>query len=575
MNQHLFNITLTLAVLGTIEAQPSVDPYADTVVAFDPGVEFATDFSTGLGLTNTVAALGSPSRITEGEFGGPVTPFAPPYLASQLLSIGTGGMVVFEFDPPIFDHPANPYGLDFIIYASSGFSITNGNFSGGGITDGSTFGHNAGQTRVWVSEDNMTYFELDPNVTPTVDSRYPTAGSGIFGIPVDPTLSPSDFAGAHQDRIHELYQQSGGGTGFALEWARDPSGNQVELLEAKYVKIEVIEGRSEIDALSAVLPALVPAMNNWDESFVQNPLENQWQIHGDASLFTWSSDQERLEVTWDSARDNSYFYLPLPRPLTAEEDFSFGFDLLLNEISIGTTDGKPFTFPLAIGAINLAQATRDDYFRGSGIHPVHGPRSVIEWNYLPDSGFGATVSSGLISEHNQWAFQNTFPLELSTDTLYRIELDYAASERVLRSTMTADGEPFGPLAEAKLDDIFGNPLEGGFTFLNADALAIASYSDEGQSPPEFAGSLRANGFVDNLSVHSGTKPSPVRIEADTQSISISIEATPANRYWLEQSTDLVTWITIQQEAPQASGTLTFQLQNNNARGFFRVQQTRP
>jgi hypothetical protein len=564
-------VALLTAASLIVNTYADTDPFAGQVTAYNPGSGFATDFATGLGFTNSVAAIGTPSAITPGDFGGPVTPFSPPFLAEQLLSIGEGGTATFEFDPPVFNHPANPFGLDFIVYGNTGFSITNGNFSGGGITDGSTFSQNSGSTRISVSIDNTTFYTLDPDLAPIVDGAYPTDGAGRVGIPTNPALQASDFAGTDHVGIQSLYGEGAGGTGYDLNWARASDGSSVELTQIRFVRIDVLEGKSEIDALSAVLPIAAMSATEITENFENDPNQQGWNTSGDPSLFQWDSETQRLSAQWDSSKGNSYFYQSIGQTLDTQLDFSIAFDLELESIAIGTTPNKPFTFPIAIGLIDLAQATREDYFRGTGINPVSGPRGVAEWNYLPDSGFGATVSSGFISQNNQWVFQNTFPLELNTGTLYQVQMEYLAASQTIKTTMTADGEPFAPLLDASLDDIFGNPVEGGFTELNVDAFAISNYSDAGQSPPEFAGSIQAHGYVDNIKVKIGSDLKIDQIRIESSDVIITFNGKVNTSYWLEQSSDFISWVTVDHKIVSESTEVQMSRPKEDGHIFYRLR----
>ena len=233
--------------------------YADSVVSYMPGTGFATDFSTGAGLTNAASALGEPSRSTPGDFGGPVDPFNPPYLASEIVSIGAGGSLTLALSAPVLNDPNHPYGLDFDIYGNAGFDITNGNYIGGGVTDGTLFGASTGSTRVYVSDDNQTFYLLDPKRVPTVDALFPTDGAGTFDQPVNPALSGADFAGADLARIRALYAGSAGGAGFDLSWALDANGQPANLAEARFVRVDVLTGAAEIDGISSVGAVPEPA----------------------------------------------------------------------------------------------------------------------------------------------------------------------------------------------------------------------------------------------------------------------------------------------------------------------------
>jgi hypothetical protein len=58
--------------------------FADAVVGYDHRFSFGIHVS----FTNATAVLGEPSRITPGPSAGPVDPFNPPYLDTQLLTVG-------------------------------------------------------------------------------------------------------------------------------------------------------------------------------------------------------------------------------------------------------------------------------------------------------------------------------------------------------------------------------------------------------------------------------------------------------------------------------------------------------
>lgn len=226
--------------------------FADAVTSYNPGTGFST------GYTNATAALGEPSRVTPGLYGGPVTPFNPAYLPSQLVSIGAGGSLTVQFDKPVHNHPRNRFGIDLIVFGNPGFIITNEfsfdtfNWIGTPATDGSLFGANIGESRVSVSQDGVNFYPLNPAHAPTVDGSMPTEGTGDFTTPADPSLTAADFAGLTEEQIRALYYGSAGGTGYDLATAQDANGNRVHLQWISYVRIEVLSGKSDVDGVSAV-----------------------------------------------------------------------------------------------------------------------------------------------------------------------------------------------------------------------------------------------------------------------------------------------------------------------------------
>lgn len=248
-------------LLGGIGAERASAQYAAEVRFYEPGVGYATEFGTGVGYTNPNAILGAPSRVTPGLFGGPVDVFSPPYLVDQLLSIGTGGRLDLRLDTPVQRDAGNPFGIDFLVFGGAGFVIINGDYTGGGITDGSIFGGGLAEARVSVSADGVQFFTLDGSLAPVLDAMFPTDGGGDFTRPVDPALVPADFDGLGLAGIRDLYAGSGGGAGFSLGWARDAGGAPVVLETAEYIRIEVLTGRVELDAVSVV--RAVPEPETW------------------------------------------------------------------------------------------------------------------------------------------------------------------------------------------------------------------------------------------------------------------------------------------------------------------------
>jgi hypothetical protein len=206
------------------------------------------------GYNDPTAALGAPSQVTPGTYGGPVDPFDAPYLPSQIVGIGTGGSLTLQFNAPIQNNPDHPFGLDFIIFGHAGFDITNGDYSGGGITDGSLYTGDTSDVRVSLSADGTTFYTLNPALTPQVDGLFPTDGSGNPFLPVNPALTPADFAGQDLAGIRALYNGSAGGAGFSLAWAIDSNGRNVYLPSVDYVRLQVLNDGTPayIDAISVV-----------------------------------------------------------------------------------------------------------------------------------------------------------------------------------------------------------------------------------------------------------------------------------------------------------------------------------
>lgn len=282
-------------------------------------------------------------------------------------------------------------------------------------------------------------------------------------------------------------------------------------------------------ATLVTLAALPARALTFTEDFHENPFDHGWQTVGDTALFHWDSSAQDLSVTWDSSQTNSYCYLPLGNVLTKASDFQLAFDLTLEDIQIGATPGKDTTFEIALGFLNLAQATQPQFLRGTGSNSP----DLVEWDYFPDSGFGATVSTPIVSASNVWASGGfNFPLPLALAKTYHFVLTYTATNQTLQAQMSADG------STNLLDP---TTLDNSFDDFQVDAFAVESYSDAGQDP-QYAGSVLAHGRLDNIVITLPDAPIQQFAGGFAQGTwRGDFVGRPGWRYTLEVSSNLQTW----------------------------------
>lgn len=194
------------------------DPWADQVVSYVQGTGANPSY------VDPTTALGSPERFTgETDFGGSfasaVSMFNPAFGTDELVSIGEGGSLEVRFDEPIIDDPANPYGVDLIIFGNEGF--IDADFPNGTISDPAAI-FSADPMEVLVSDDGSTWVSLGTfteGLFPTQgyldlppQSSTPGSVPTSFQRPIDPSLTLSSFDGLTYAQALDLYDGSGGGT---------------------------------------------------------------------------------------------------------------------------------------------------------------------------------------------------------------------------------------------------------------------------------------------------------------------------------------------------------------------------
>lgn len=232
--------------------------FATAVISYEPGS------SPAIGYTNPASALGEPARFTSSPWdGGAVTPFAPAWLPSQVVSIGAGGSLVLELDAPAVDDPRNPFGIDLIVFGNSFFSDL-----GGGAGVCGSLAADGGM--IDVSPDGVTWYAV-PGIA--ADGLFPTLGyldadpyDAVPGavatdarMPVDPAHRAQAMYAMPWPKMVAAYGISAGGAGVDLAATGCAS--------ARYVRIRVPpppHSHVEIDAVSRVRPRALESDFNGD-----------------------------------------------------------------------------------------------------------------------------------------------------------------------------------------------------------------------------------------------------------------------------------------------------------------------
>ena len=316
--------------------------------------------------------------------------------------------------------------------------------------------------------------------------------------------------------------------------------------------------------LWGLVAASISGAATFQEDFPSDPLQNGWQIFGDTNLFQWDSTNENLDVTWDSSQTNSYFYHALGTIVTKSDDFSLSFDLQLSDIAIGVNPNKTNTFELVVGFINFVSATNTNLERGTGINVAHGACNTCEFDYFPDSGYGATISPTLISSNNQFATKFAFPLTLDPGALFHVAMAYTASNLTLQTAVTRNGAPFGTIPNVVLG--------GSFSDFRLDQVSVCSYSDAGAD-----GSLLAHGTVDNFVVT--VPPPPVQNLAGgfTNGVWQTQFLSQSNwLYTLQRSADFQSWTNVSSMTPgNATNLFLPDVSPPADNAFYRISAQRP
>jgi hypothetical protein len=223
--------------------------YGEAVVSYDAGTMPAP------GYTTASASLGEPARFIGGAFPSVVSPFSPPYLTDQIVSVGEGGQITLRLSRYAIPRSGREIG----VFENVGLSDED--YPNGQATSpATTFGIDS--ATVEVSADGVLWtnlgsvaFDIPSNGYTDLSDPYssaPGSNPSDFQQPFTGGLSSFDglpYSDAGGPDIRELLSGSGGG-----KWL-DISGTG--LARVGYIRFSVLDdlnpgtGRNfELDAVS-------------------------------------------------------------------------------------------------------------------------------------------------------------------------------------------------------------------------------------------------------------------------------------------------------------------------------------
>jgi hypothetical protein len=263
MKKQLGSIIALVAVAFILHLpQMAEAQYAVQVVSYNQGTTPAFDFNSSMPYNLQTAALGSPERFTgEGIFPGAVTPFSPPFLRDELISIGEGGQLTLRLSNYAIPQAGAP---EIGIFSNPGLNDTDYP-NGLAGTPATTLGTDS--ALVEVSADGVSWTSLGDTAFDIPTNGYTDLTDPFSVVPGSVTSDfQQPFTGSLNSFSGLKYYNAGGGDILGLlagsgggKWL-DISG--AGLAQVGYIRFSVADdGTSrkfnfELDAVSVSHAAL-------------------------------------------------------------------------------------------------------------------------------------------------------------------------------------------------------------------------------------------------------------------------------------------------------------------------------
>ena len=282
-----------IALAGVVSsADVALGQHAVEVIEYIPG-------NAGAPFTDPGTALGPPTRMSgiPGVIPSTVTPFQPAFGAGEIVTIGQGGRLTVAFDQPVRDDPANPFGVDLLIFG-------NAFFTGSSSVAPCATGLYEEPATIEVSLDGTTFVEI-PNLI--ADGAFPTSGyQDVEAYATEPGLVETDFLRPVDPAFLEFASEL---CWEALQLAYDGSGGGVPvdlagtgLAEIRFVRISTAsdaQSLPEIDAFSDVAP---------EATILDADFDDDGRIDGadlTRLLSNWGTDSPEYDLVQDGVIDGA------------------------------------------------------------------------------------------------------------------------------------------------------------------------------------------------------------------------------------------------------------------------------
>ena len=259
-----------VAYLLVSRVDNAVAQYAVEVVSYEQGTTPALEWPTNDPYNLAVAAIGQPALLTGSEYPNVVSPFSPPHLRDQIVSMGEGGWITLRLS-----HYAIPQavGAEIGIFTNAG-QADKAWPSGQAQTPVVAFGVKEAEVEVsenghaWTSLGNIL-FDLPTNAyTDLTDPYSPTAGNAQadFQQPFTGILNGFDglpYAADNAPDMLDLFAGSGGGTWLNL--------SNTGLPQVGYIRFQVAADGDIGTSLNFELDAVSIARSAMGEATVPEP----------------------------------------------------------------------------------------------------------------------------------------------------------------------------------------------------------------------------------------------------------------------------------------------------------------